>query len=156
MSEYETFKGLALVLSQGRSILRKLHQANLADQHKEQVTAALDLVSDATDRLQSIQADAIDLRHENAALKEKLAAADDWKSRRAEYQLVQSPGGAFVLEDVHPPTHFACPSCAESKREIHILQPGSIYTGTSDCPSCKTQYNVQDPNLVQRPTYART
>jgi hypothetical protein len=96
-------------------------------------------MDDVRDRLVQFVSAQVELIQETAALKAKVAEAEDWKSRRAQYSLHQTAVGGFVLAyTAGEPKHFACLTCAESKKEVHPLQQGDEYTGTHSCAACKT------------------
>jgi hypothetical protein len=96
MVDVATFAAAAKVLGQARGFLRELQQGRLSDQHQLLVQQALDVVSDASDRLYQIQTEQIALLQQNAELSKSLAEIADWNSRIAQYDLVKAPGGGIV------------------------------------------------------------
>jgi ribosomal protein L34E len=129
------------VVTQARGLLKSLRQGNLSDEHKSQVAEALDLISDVGDRLLSIQTSLLAMQQENATLRASIAEAQHWQSRRNEYSLFRTPEGATVLVSNAPIRHYACPACAEAKKELQVLQQmKGNRVGT--CPACKASYWV--------------
>lgn len=129
------------VLTQARSLLRGLKQSKLSSEHATAVSEALDLVSDVGDRLHQLQISLLALQQENSTLKAQIAASNNWETRFANYKLAKTPVGGFVLKSVDAEVpHFACLKCAESKKEIHVLQDDGEYAGTHGCRACGTHY----------------
>jgi predicted RNA-binding Zn-ribbon protein involved in translation (DUF1610 family) len=135
----------ATVLNQARGLLKQLQQSKLSSQHEALVREAMDVVSDATERLLGIHSGLLELQQENAALKAMIEKARSWETRLAQYPLVKAPGGGLILQSKQPIDHFACPTCAETDKEIHVLQPGSDWGGDYHCRKCDASYSVAVP-----------
>lgn len=141
----------ATVLGHASKFLSKLQQSKLATEHRTLVDQAMEVVADATQRLFSIQTKLLELQQENAALKQQLAAAEDWEKRLATYELVHTAGDNFVLKSLFKPEHFACLRCAEANKQLHVLQPNNTYAGGHGCPECETTYEVNSPSGPKDP-----
>lgn len=152
--ETNTFSGFGPTMSMARTILKQLKQSNLAENHRLQIGEALDLVDDIGNRVLTIQTAQIELQQQNAELRAQITDLNDWKVRRAQYRLFETSQGGFVYQSIEGERkHFACYTCAESKREIHPLQRDHEYSGTHTCASCKTSYatfqaKTLDPNAA--------
>lgn len=108
--------------------------------------AAEEKVGEVYDKLQELRGENLNLLEQNRVLTEKLRAADDWKAKRDQYQLVKTAGGATVLRhagDARNVAHHACPAC-ESKQLLVPLQDKGVANGVHDCPVCGADYSV-DP-----------
>lgn len=116
------------------------------------VNEAMRAAGEVQDKLQELREENLRLLEEKRQLADQLRDVADWQNRRAAYQLTETPGGGHVLRSEGPPVHYACPSCAESKRELQILQKYRTAVGSYQCPSCETEYrvNVRSP-LPQSP-----
>jgi hypothetical protein len=144
--------GLASVLTSARSLLQRLPQNRLASEHQSLVAEALALVAEAGDRLLQIQTDVLEVQRENAGLIAQLEAADDWKSRIGGYTLRKTATGGVVLHGTNPFEHDICPTCAEGKKQIHVLQDDGPHTGSSSCPSCGKSYRMKEPETLSSPS----
>jgi hypothetical protein len=138
-----TVSAVGTVLTQGKAILRGLRQSNLANEHRDKVNDALDLIDDVTDRLLGLQTALLALQQQNSELRAEIAAAEDWKSRIAPYRLFQSKLAIVYAADV-PLKHFACPVCIEASKKIHILQRRAVDSGLFDCKGCKAYYFLEE------------
>ena len=135
MNELEAITGLATVLTQSGTLLRKLRQSTLSDQHRGMVDEALDVVSDVIARLLSIQTAQIALQQENTALKAQISEIEDWKGRFAQYRLAKSTEGGILLIAEEPFQHYACVRCAEDQRKIYPLQYNGKFSGATVVPA---------------------
>lgn len=135
----------ATVLTQARGFLCELQQGQLSERHQGLVTQALDFVGDAQDRLSHVQARIIELQDENRALNDKLRAVENWQARREQYEFVKAAAGGIVLQSSTAADfdHYACPTCAETKEQIHPLQPAGKYSGNLQCPGCEKYYSIE-------------
>ncbi|HEY2416763.1 MAG TPA: hypothetical protein VGH84_02510 [Steroidobacteraceae bacterium] len=114
-------------------------------------------VGEVYDKLQELRAENLQLLETNRNLAERLRDADDWSSRRRHYQLVQSSGGAHVLQHDGQDgvaVHHACPACAE-KRLLMPLQDVMLKNGIFRCPECKVGYPVERPSHRPNPQVSR-
>lgn len=109
------------------------------------VNEAMRFAGDVQDKLQELREENLRLTEERRQLADQLREADDWQKRRSAYQLAQTPGGALVLKSEGPPGHYACPNCAESKRELQILQDRRVSAGFYDCRACQAFFHVDTP-----------
>ena len=131
-------------LSAARKFLKELKQGKLSKEHQGIVEQALEVVNDGQEKLADMQAKIIDLQQDNQSLTEDLKSLNNWNERRDQYSLVKTEVGGIVLKsnDETVP-HFACPSCAEMHREIHILQRVSTYTADGRCPRCGNCFEIE-------------
>jgi rubredoxin len=142
---------LAKLLAKGREILTDLRNKNLSTEHKAAVDEAMIIGAEANEKLFEIQGSMIELQEKNADLAKQLEAQDQWQARIASYQTTKTPAGGIVLAKGDPPEHYACPTCAEAKKQIHILQDDSPYAGTATCKNCGTSYEKQEPKPIPQP-----
>jgi hypothetical protein len=141
--------GLASVLTAARKLLHQLQQGKLSSEHQPLVADALDVVADASNRLFKIQTDLIELQQENTDLRKKCADNESWSARRAAYELFQTSAGGLVLRYTGLPEHFACPRCAESAKELHVLQPPpNKYAGSTECRACGAFFEIEIPRPI--------
>ena len=103
---------------------------------------AMRAVGEVQDKLQELREENFRLVDENRTLTEKLREVEDWQGRRAGYQLFLAAGGGMVLRSAGPPVHYACPACAEARRQLHVLQDLGSWAGTYRCPACQVEYPV--------------
>lgn len=112
---------------------------------KTQIFHAQEKVGEAQDQLRELREEAFQLQQENHDLRRQLNEANDWDAVRKKYLLVQTTGGATVYQFSDQPTHYACPSCFNTK-QLHFLQPDRKFSGTWTCKNknCGAEYPV-DP-----------
>jgi transposase-like protein len=108
---------------------------------KEQVGDAKEKIGKVQDALLTIQDKLAALHEENLKLKEQLRQKENWEQKIANFNMVETPGGAVVYQHSGQPPYFVCPSCA-SKEELHILQDRRVISGIFDCPGCKSTFPV--------------
>jgi len=135
----------ATVLSQARGFLKALQDGKLSSAHEALVAQAMEVVSDATERLFTIQTALLELQQENAALQSQLETAANWSNRIAAYELVQAEGGAIVYRSKSGLKHYACPRCVEADRQLQVLQTLGTLSGDYQCPGCDQTYSVDKP-----------
>lgn len=144
----------ASVFSTARRLLRELQQSGLSEKHAPLVAETLNVVNDGLDRVAQLQGQIIELQQRNKELREQLQSAQDWNARIGAYELAQTEGGAIVWASKQTAiTHFVCPHCVESKKQIHILQPAAEWTGDYDCTACKASYDVKRPRPARDAAY---
>ena len=87
--------------------------------------------------LMNAQGQLIQLRHELDESEHKRQMSEKWDGLYAEYALWITPEGGTVLRHREDERLTACPSCADTKHEIHHLQPTNTMAEKLVCPNCK-------------------
>jgi len=105
------------------------------------VTDAMAKVGEVQDKLQELREENMRLLEDNRKLTEQVRDVEEWRTRRAAYSLITTPGGGVVLSTSKPTPHYACPSCAEGKT-IQPLQANIFDNGTYTCPKCSACFTV--------------
>lgn len=142
MAEIGTVTAIFGAIKTALNGLMGLKELGLSAQHSEVVDAAIDQMREAQDRVNTVHGDLIELREENHALRHTIEEHDNWQARLAQYELVQTAGGAQVFQnDNSPDHHYACPACVENQR-IGVLQNMQVVSGRWQCPSCSFNYQV--------------
>jgi hypothetical protein len=103
---------------------------------------AMRAAGEVQDKLQELREENLRLLEEKRQLADQLRDVEDWQKRREKYHLFKAEGGGIVLRATEPFAHYACPSCADSRREIHVLQDGGNHGGTWWCPGCRLHFAV--------------
>ncbi|MEQ9562884.1 MAG: hypothetical protein RLN69_10210, partial [Woeseiaceae bacterium] len=124
-------------------LLRGLRDRGLSREHQQQVNDAMDLMSDAQDRLQALQAELIETRERNHQLQRQIDDEITWQKRRALYFMVATPGGAHVFREGADGNLYVCPACIEN-RQIMLLQNLGLVSGDWHCPGCKQNYPIDE------------
>ncbi|MCP3889622.1 hypothetical protein [Alteromonas gracilis] len=114
----------------------------------ERINEAVKKVGEAQDAIFMLREELFRLQEENNSLKQQINDRDSWTTVIGQYQLVATAGGAVVFKSKEEPSHFACPSCAQSK-EIHILQDSRVMAGTFTCTKCQASYPVKPREKMQ-------
>lgn len=141
-------RGLSVAHTTLKSILDDLKKDDTSLKHQQLIDQAFDIIMDGNERLLQIQTTMIEIQRQNAALSEQIQAAKAWESRIAKYSVFQAPGGGIVFRANEPFVHYACPRCAETEKQLHSLQPGSLYTGLFACPGCRCVFAINPPREI--------
>jgi len=88
------------------------------------------------------------LQRENAEMRQKLQAKEEWNNRKKQYNIVNTEGGAVVYQSTNSPQHYACPRCYE-KESIQILQDQDDMAGAFQCPGCKTHFKIKPRKILK-------
>jgi regulator of replication initiation timing len=99
-------------------------------------------VGEAQDALFQLREELFRLQSDNDALRKKLSNVESWDNKISNYSLIKTNAGAVVYKSNGDPLHYACPNCA-AKQELQFLQELGGYSGSSECPSCKTMYPIE-------------
>ena len=105
----------------------------------EQLGRAQDTLYDLRDELFKIQS-------ENEGLKRAAEGSAKWDETVAQYEFVQSPGGAYVFRSRTDTNLFACPTCMHDKR-VSALQPRGAMPSIRHCLVCDKGYTVTTEKL---------
>lgn len=133
------------LLAKARNAIKSLRQHELAEKHKQELSDLDDTVTELGDRLFAQQSEMLALLTEIGSLRAKVSETDAWNRRLAQYRTIETGGGSFVLQSIDAdPEHFACPTCAESKREIHALH--RVGAGHHTCGACRARFTTSAPN----------
>jgi TolA-binding protein len=79
----------------------------------------------------------------------RIAEMETWEQKSSAYVLGTTQGRATVYVYSGDPAHYACPSCFNLK-QIQVLQPIKNFSGSFNCPGCKSSFPVdkrRDPNV---------
>ena len=109
---------------------------------RTKIADALERLGTTQDTLFEVREELFRLQSENERLRNDLKARDDWESRKAQYPITPTAGGAIVRVSTGEQRHFVCPSCFETYHEPQPLQDRRVAAGLFDCPRCKTAYPV--------------
>jgi DNA repair exonuclease SbcCD ATPase subunit len=116
--------------------------AKVEAEAKQRILEAQMRLGELQDTLFGLREQLAQLQEEKAQLQTRLAAAESWNQRIAQYELTETPGGSVVYQFKGAPAHYACPSCT-NKQQIHILQDNRTFTGKYRCTGCDKEYSVQ-------------
>jgi len=88
---------------------------------------------------------------DDVQLKETINKMEDWERKLSQYELTKTAGGAMVFLYKGEPSHFICPKCASTNREIQFLQDDlNTYTGNFTCPGCNNTFRINRPQEPPR------
>ncbi len=118
-----------------------LHTKTIDSESKKKVEEALEKFGDIQNALYSLREENFSIQTKNEELRKKLSTYENWEEKISSYELTESPGGAIAYYFKDDPQHYACPSCANNKHELHILPNGDCI-GQSACPGCKTPFTI--------------
>ena len=140
----------AAALAEAREFLVKLQQTTVADGGDQALVKQMtDVVSDVILKLFEVDSALLGLQEENAILQGALDAVSDLERRIGQYELHQTAAGATVYRYRYLPQYYACPRCAESSRQIHILQPVEDHpSGDYRCPGCAESYPFRATMMI--------
>lgn len=140
MVDLALLTGLAGGLKTAVDIGKTIKEINDITVIRSKVIEMQDLILGAQSSAMAAQTQLFELVQENAELKAKVAAMDDWKVTAARYQLRDYGEGTYAYElkeeaaNGEPP-HRLCPVCFENGKRS-ILQFSLKTTGDQDLYKC--------------------
>jgi hypothetical protein len=135
-----------------RELGKVIYDAKIDSAVKDKAHEVFDKLGDAQDTLYALREELLKMQGENAALKQQIAQADEWKASIAQYSLVKTNGGAVVYKFNGQPEHYACPNCVTAKR-VTPLQDNRTRSGKYRCthPACNGAEYPIDPQASDPP-----
>lgn len=134
MIDYSTIAGIIstgkLAIDTASSIIK----AEGALEEKGKKAELLLQINEIHDTLFSLREIIFNLQKERSELYEKIKKQDDWNEKASSYELVKTPGGAYVYASKKQPKHYVCPKCFEEKR-TYILE-------SERCPNCQNYFSI--------------
>jgi hypothetical protein len=126
---------------------KTVKEINDISQVRDKVIEMQDLILSAQSSAMAAQTQLFEVLQDNAELKEKAAAIDEWAATASRYQLRDFGDGTFAYE-LKPeaangePQHRLCPTCFE-QRKRSLLQFFGRTASSQDkykCTSCSHDY----------------
>ncbi|MFK0204272.1 hypothetical protein [Agrobacterium sp. NPDC090283] len=147
MVDLTLVSGIASTLKTAVDIAKTTKEISDMSIVKGKVIEMQDLILTAQSSAMAAQTQLYEILQENAELKRKVSAVDDWKSAASRYSLKDYGGGTFAYElkadAAHgEPTHRLCPACFEAGRKS-ILQFQGRTSSQQDffkCLPCQQDY----------------
>lgn len=134
-----TYEGIKTCKALFQGILDK----KIDDEVGKRAEEIISKLGNAQDTLFSMRDTLFKLQEENKKLCEQIEQSNKWETRRGEYTLVETDGGAIVYQYQGDPKHYACPSCIENNKAIQILQDNRTGSGKYRCVSCSAEYPIK-------------
>lgn len=142
------FTGAYQGLKAVKEVLNAAFDAKVDAAAKAQVQEALDRLGHAQETMYSLRDELLGLQEDNRAIREQLKDAKDWQNKADQYGLSATAGGAVVYKFSGLPEHYVCPSCFNSKKEIHILQTNRTLSGKYRCTGCGSEFPIEQQKSV--------
>jgi hypothetical protein len=108
--------------------------------------AVMDQLGKAQDTLYDLRDELFRIQSENEELKRTAGSSAKWDETFAQYEFVQSPGGAYAFRSRTDANLFACPTCMHDKR-VSALQPRGAMPSNRWCLVCEKSYTVTTEKL---------
>lgn len=147
MVDLTLVSGIATTLKTAMDIAKTTKEISDMSTVKSKVIEMQDLILTAQSSAMAAQTQLYEILQENAELKRKVSAVDDWKSTASRYSLKDYGGGTFAYElraeaANGEPQHRLCPACFESGKKS-ILQFQGRTASQQDyfkCLPCEQDY----------------
>lgn len=117
--------------------------------------AVMDQLGKTQETLYDLRDELFKIQTENEELKRAASSSAKWDEASAQYEFVESPGGAYVFRSLSDHNLFACPTCMHNKR-LSALQPQGMYPSTRWCLVCEKPYRVTTDQQPRLPMVTKT
>jgi len=117
--------------------------AKVDSKSSERVVEVMGKLSDAANALYEMRDELFRLQAENEKLKRETEKRLAFDTRRDQYEITKTAGGAVVWAFKGEPEHYACPNCMNDDR-IQILQDNRTLRGKYRCTAkdCGAEFPI--------------
>ncbi|WP_207588959.1 hypothetical protein [Rhizobium sp. ZX09] len=153
MVDLTLVSGIATTLKTAMDIAKTTKEISDMSTVKGKVIEMQDLILTAQSSAMAAQTQLYEILQENAELKRKVSAVDDWKSTASRYSLKDYGGGTFAYElkadaTDGEPTHRLCPACFEVGKKSILQHQGTTASQQQlfKCIPCDHEYRLGSIN----------
>lgn len=159
MVDLALVSGMVGTLKTAFDIGKTVKEINDISQVRDKVIEMQDFILSAQSSAMTAQTQLYELLQENAELKQKASAVDEWNKQAARYQLKDYGGGTFAYEltPEHAqgePLHRLCTVCFQNKRKsiLHFSHVTALKQDLYKCMPCNTEqvFGVSHPVRIER------
>lgn len=149
MVDLALVSGIATTLKTAMDIAKTTKEISDMSTVKGKVIEMQDLILTAQSSAMAAQTQLYEILQENAELKRKVSAVDDWKSAASRYVLKDYGGGTFAYElrvdaSNGEPQHKLCPACFEAGKRSVLQHQGTTASHQElfKCMPCDHEYRL--------------